>query len=117
MRDANDACGPAGINVPLRVNTIDTEGFCMKNRGFEGWYFKHLKGDDALAFIPGRAETGAFIQMLSPNGSRQFDVPGLTVRNGVIPNYHLGLLLQPYSNQIQLFSALEQYSPAHGMSD
>lgn len=56
----------------------------MKNRGFEGWYFKHQKGDDVLAFIPGRAESGAFIQMLSPNGSRQFDLPGLTVRNGVI---------------------------------
>lgn len=56
----------------------------MKNRGFEGWYFKHQKGDDALAFIPGRAESGAFIQMLSPGGSRQFDVPDLTVRNGVI---------------------------------
>ena len=55
MRDANDSCGPTGINVPLRVNTIDTEGSCMKNRGFEGWYFKHQKGDDALAFIPGRA--------------------------------------------------------------
>ena len=56
----------------------------MKNRGFEGWYFKHQKGDDVLAFIPGRAESGVFIQMLSPGGSRQFDVPGLRVRNGVI---------------------------------
>ena len=24
-------------------------------KGFEGWYFKHQKGDDMVAFIPGRA--------------------------------------------------------------
>lgn len=56
----------------------------MKNRGFEGWYFKHQKGDDVLAFIPGMAESGAFIQMLSTGGSRQFEVPDLRVRDGVI---------------------------------
>lgn len=56
----------------------------MKNKGFEGWYFKHQKGNDVLAFIPGIAESGAFIQMLSPEGSRQFDVPELRVRGGVI---------------------------------
>ena len=22
-------------------------------KGFEGWYFKHQKGDDMIAFIPG----------------------------------------------------------------
>lgn len=53
-------------------------------RGFEGWYFKHQKGDDMLAFIPGRAESGAFIQMISRDGARQFDVSNLTVGDGVI---------------------------------
>lgn len=53
-------------------------------KGFEGWYFKHQKGDDMVAFIPGRAESGAFIQLISPEGSRQFKVSSLTVRDGVI---------------------------------
>jgi hypothetical protein len=56
----------------------------MWNKGFEGWYFKHQKGDDTIAFIPGRAETGAFVQILSAAGSRQFDVPELSVERGVI---------------------------------
>ena len=34
----------------------------LGQKGFEGWYFKHQKGDDMVAFIPGRAESGAFIQ-------------------------------------------------------
>ena len=33
-------------------------------KGFEGWYFKHQKGDDMVAFIPGRAESGDFIQLI-----------------------------------------------------
>lgn len=53
-------------------------------RGFEGWYFKHQKGDDMLAFIPGRAESGAFVQLISRDGSRQFDVSSLSVADGVI---------------------------------
>ncbi len=56
----------------------------MKNKGFEGWYFKHQRGRDMLAFIPGIAESGAFVQMLSPSASRQFEVPELTVKDGVI---------------------------------
>lgn len=42
-------------------------------KGFEGWYFKHQKGDDMVAFIPGQAESGAFIQLISqeaPNNLR-----------------------------------------------
>ena len=53
-------------------------------KGFEGWYFKHQKGDDMVAFIPGRAESGAFIQLISQEGARQFELSDLTVRNGVI---------------------------------
>ena len=56
----------------------------MRNKGFEGWYFKHQKGDDMIAFIPGRAESGAFVQMISKDGSRQFGVPELSVGGGVI---------------------------------
>lgn len=51
---------------------------------FEGWYFKHQKGDDTVAFIPGQAGDGAFIQMLSPSGSRQFSIPSLSVSGGMI---------------------------------
>lgn len=56
----------------------------MKEKGFEGWYFKHQKGGDMIAFIPGRAENGAFVQVISTGGSRQFDVPELTVEGGVV---------------------------------
>lgn len=53
-------------------------------KGFEGWYFKHQKGDDMVAFIPGRAVSGDFIQLISREGARQFQVSDLTVRNGMI---------------------------------
>ena len=53
-------------------------------KGFEGWYFKHQKGDDMVAFIPGRAESGDFIQLISREGARQFQVSDLTVCNGMI---------------------------------
>ena len=56
----------------------------MWNRGFEGWYFKHQSTRDTVALIPGRAESGAFVQMIFDGGSRQFRVPDLTVENGVI---------------------------------
>ena len=54
------------------------------NKGFEGWYFKHQKNEDTIAFIPGRAASGAFVQMISPVGSRQFDVPELSMECGII---------------------------------
>ena len=56
----------------------------MRNHGFEGWYFKHQNGHNMLAFIPGRTTSGAFIQMISNNGSRQFDIPEFSVDNGTI---------------------------------
>lgn len=56
----------------------------MKEKGFEGWYFKHQKDGDMIAFIPGRAESGAFVQVISTGGSRQFEVPELTVEGGVV---------------------------------
>ena len=55
-----------------------------EQKGFEGWYFKHQKADDMVAFIPGRAESGAFIQLISQEGAQQFEVSNLTVRDGII---------------------------------
>ena len=51
---------------------------------FEGWYFKHQKGDDMVAFIPGQAESGAFIQLISQEGARQFEISNLALRDGMI---------------------------------
>ena len=56
----------------------------MRDKVFVGCYFKHQKGKDSIAFIPGKAESGSFVQMISANGSRQFDVPKLSVDDGVI---------------------------------
>lgn len=56
----------------------------MKNKGFEGWYFKHQNGGNMIAFIPGKAKSGAFIQMISTNGSRHFDISNLTVGKEII---------------------------------
>lgn len=56
----------------------------MWNKKFEGWYFKHQRGADTVALIPGIAKSGAFIQVLSQGGSRQFDVPELSMEHGVI---------------------------------
>ncbi len=56
----------------------------MWGKDFEGWYFKHQRDGDAIAFIPGRAKSGAFIQMIGCRGSRQFDVAELTIRENVI---------------------------------
>ena len=53
-------------------------------KGFEGWYFKHQKGDDMIAFIPGRAESGAFIQLISQEGAQQFEISNLTIDGGMI---------------------------------
>lgn len=62
----------------------------MWNKGFEGWYFKHQKGYDMIAFIPGRAKSGAFVQMISSDGAKLFDVPELTVDGTII---HAGACL------------------------
>ena len=74
MRFFADSSSPAR-NGPSRRN------------GFEGWYYKQRAGDYMLAFIPGRAEDGAFVQMIDPSGTRHFSMPepvicGDTVRIG-----------------------------------
>lgn len=53
-------------------------------KGFEGWYFKHQKGDSMVAFIPGRAQSGGFVQMISQKGARQFAVSRVTIKDGII---------------------------------
>lgn len=53
-------------------------------KGFEGWYFKHQKEDDMVAFIPGRAESGAFIQLISQEGAQQFEISNFTVNDDII---------------------------------
>ncbi len=37
-----------------------------------------------VAFIPGQAESGAFIQLISQEGAQQFEISNLTVRDGMI---------------------------------
>ena len=37
-----------------------------------------------VAFIPGRAESGAFIQLISQEGARQFEISNLALRDGRI---------------------------------
>ena len=56
----------------------------MWNKGFQGWYFKHQGPRETVAFIPGQAESGAFVQMISTHGSRQFPVSEWSIANGVI---------------------------------
>lgn len=56
----------------------------MKKSFFEGWYFKHQAGGETLAFIPGRATDGAFVQMINNEGSCSFPVDDCTQRDGVI---------------------------------
>ncbi|MFR1519306.1 MAG: tocopherol cyclase family protein [Clostridia bacterium] len=43
----------------------------MKNK-FEGYYFRHLKNGEVIAFIPGRSESGAFIQVITNQKSYRY---------------------------------------------
>ena len=56
----------------------------MWNDRFKGWYFKHQCNGETLAFIPGKAKSGAFVQMIGDHGSRYFSVPELRVEKRVI---------------------------------
>ena len=72
----------------------------MWNRGFAGWYYKHQRQDDMIAFIPGRAESGAFVQMLTPEGSRQFLLPELSITGDSVRAG--GCLFSPDGCQVDL---------------
>lgn len=51
---------------------------------FMGWYYKQRAGDYMLAFIPGRASDGAFVQMINSNGARLFPMPDFHVRGDTV---------------------------------
>lgn len=42
---------------------------------FEGWYFKHQTKDSTLCLIPGKADSGAFIQVITEEASYTADYP------------------------------------------
>ncbi|MCL1852924.1 MAG: tocopherol cyclase family protein [Peptococcaceae bacterium] len=62
----------------------------MPKGRFEGWYFKHQSEDKSLAVIPGRAETGAFVQVITNN--RSYNIPYS------LSDFHHGSLLQVGGN-------------------
>ncbi|MDR0293105.1 MAG: hypothetical protein LBH95_03000 [Oscillospiraceae bacterium] len=48
----------------------------MRSSGyFEGWYHKHQARGGSLAVIPGRADGGAFVQVVTDNGSYNISYP------------------------------------------
>jgi len=47
----------------------------MKNNYFEGWYLKHQRDNNTLAFIPGRSNDTAFIQVITNNESYNIAYP------------------------------------------
>ncbi|MEA4970107.1 MAG: tocopherol cyclase family protein [Candidatus Pelethousia sp.] len=61
-----------------------THEMAMGNNGFEGWYFKHQHNGKTVAFIPGRAKSGPFIQVIDNDTSLHFDIPSLRQEQGVI---------------------------------
>ena len=50
-----------------------------KQPPFEGWYFKHQCAGETVALIPGRAESGSFVQVVTNDRSWNFSVPSLFV--------------------------------------
>lgn len=49
----------------------------MSDKRFKGWYYKQRSGDYMLAFIPGVASDGAFVQVIDPSGTKSFPMPYL----------------------------------------
>ncbi len=72
----------------------------MWNKGFAGWYFKHQRGRDMVALIPGCAAGGAFIQMISSAGSRSFSVSGFSANRDSVRAGNC--LFTPYGCQVDL---------------
>lgn len=44
----------------------------MQNKGFIGWYFKHQKGNNTIAFIPGMADNGCICAIMHNNREYRF---------------------------------------------
>ena len=61
---------------------------------FEGWYFKHQSQATSLAVIPGRADGGAFIQVLTNHHSFNIPYP--------LSMFHRGDTLQVGGNKFSL---------------
>lgn len=58
---------------------------------FEGWYFKHQKERQTLAVIAGRADDGAFVQIITQDGSYHVSYP--------LSDYHRGKSLRISDNE------------------
>lgn len=67
---------------------------------FEGWYYKQRSGDYMLAFIPGKAASGAFVQMIHSEGVRQFSMPNYRVKGDTI--YTGDCVFSPQGLQVRL---------------
>ena len=72
----------------------------MSNGRFLGWYYKQRAGDYMLAFIPGRASGGPFVQMIDSNGTRHFAMPDFHVRGDTVRTG--GCIFSPAGLHIQL---------------
>ena len=72
----------------------------MSNGRFLGWYYKQRAGDYMLAFIPGRASGGPFVQMIDSNGTRHFAMPDFHVRGDTARTG--GCIFSPAGLHIQL---------------
>ena len=72
----------------------------MSNGRFQGWYYKQRTGDYMLAFIPGRASGGPFVQMIDSNGTRHFAMPDFHVRGDTVRTG--GCIFSPAGLHIQL---------------
>lgn len=63
--------------VPRRLKSIcwTAKRGLILSRHFEGWYFKHQKGQDTLSLIVGIADDGAFIQVVTQETSYRLKYP------------------------------------------
>lgn len=73
--------------LPMLQRAVSGKGPAVGRGRFEGWYYKQRADDYMIAFIPGKADSGAFIQVIDSYGARSFDMPdfyahGDTVRTG-----------------------------------
>lgn len=73
--------------LPMLKKVASGKGSVIGRGRFEGWYYKQRADDYMIAFIPGRADSGAFIQVIDSYGTRSFGMPdfyayGDTVRTG-----------------------------------
>lgn len=85
--------------------------------GFEGLYFKHQGERHTLALIPGKAQDGAFVQVITENGSRRVCYPleaydrnkALRVGKSVFTQY--GIKLDIEDVEISLHGTLYYENP------